>query len=77
MVSLSKPSINLIFGHNMSFTSLSNLFWITLADLYGHLYVNGLAGIPETEQIAFRTAHSDIYHEAGGVTRITINDCLL
>ena len=54
--------------------ALSNLLGITHVERNGHHYVNGLAGVPETEQIAFRRAHSDIYHEAGGVTRITISD---
>jgi len=54
--------------------ALSNLLGITHVERNGHHYVNGLAGVSETEQIAFRTAHPDIYHEAGGITRITISD---
>lgn len=40
----------------------------------GHHYVNGMAGAPEPEQLAFYEAHSDLYSRANGVTRVSIND---
>ena len=57
--------------------ALVNLFVITQVERNGHHYVNGLAGVPKAEQVAFRIAHPDIYHEAGGVTRLTIKEGLI
>ncbi|MBT4486502.1 MAG: mandelate racemase [Rhodospirillaceae bacterium] len=54
--------------------ALVNLLGITHVERNGHHYVNGLAGVPEAEQTAFRTAHPDMYHQADGVTRLTIKD---
>ena len=54
--------------------ALVNLLGITHVERNGHHYVNGLSGVPEGEQAAFRAAHPDIYHQADGVTRLTITD---
>ncbi len=40
----------------------------------GHHYVNGMADLPETEQMAFLNAHPDLYHRADGAVRLTIRD---
>ena len=38
----------------------------------GHHYVNGMEGVGQSEQRAFLRAHGDLYHDAGGITRLTI-----
>ena len=38
----------------------------------GHHYVNGMAGLPASEQAGFLAAHPDLYHRADGVVRLTI-----
>jgi len=57
--------------------ALVNLLGITHVERNGHHYVNGLTGVPRAEQVAFRKAHPDIYHESGGVTRLTIKEGLI
>jgi hypothetical protein len=54
--------------------ALVNLLGITHVERNGHHYVNGLNSVPAAEQAAFRAAHGDMYHEADGVTRLTIRD---
>ncbi len=54
--------------------ALVNLLGITHVERNGHHYVNGMAGAPEAEQAAFRTAHPDMYHQADGATRLIISD---
>ena len=57
--------------------ALVNLLGITHVERNGHHYVNGLTGVSQAEQVAFHMAHPDIYHESGGVTRLTIEDGLI
>ncbi len=54
--------------------ALVNLLGITHVERNGHHYVNGMSGVPEAEQAAFRGAHPDMYHLADGVTRLAITD---
>jgi hypothetical protein len=38
----------------------------------GHHYVNGMAGLPESEQAAFLEAHPDLYERSHGAVRLRI-----
>lgn len=38
----------------------------------GHHYVNGMAGLPASEQAAFLAAHPDLYEESHGAVRVRI-----
>jgi hypothetical protein len=40
----------------------------------GHHYVDGMAGAPEQEQLAFLSAHPNLYRNAGGRVRLAIRD---
>jgi hypothetical protein len=40
----------------------------------GHHYVNGMAGLPESEQAAFLAAHPDLYERSHGAVRVRIRD---
>ncbi|HEX9645865.1 MAG TPA: enolase C-terminal domain-like protein, partial [Alphaproteobacteria bacterium] len=52
--------------------ALATLIGCRHVERNGHHYVNGMAGVPETEQAAFLAAHADLYHRAHGVVRLTI-----
>ena len=54
--------------------ALATLIGCTHVERNGHHYVNGMEGVVESEQRAFLRAHRDLYHDAGGVTRLTITD---
>jgi len=43
----------------------------------GHHYVNGMAGLPEGEQEAFRKAHPDVYERSQGAVRLKIADGMI
>ena len=43
----------------------------------GHHYVNGMAGLPEAEQEAFRKAHADVYERSHGAVRLKITDGMI
>ena len=43
----------------------------------GHHYVNGFAGLPESEQAAFLTAHPDLYERSHGAVRVRITNGML
>jgi hypothetical protein len=54
--------------------ALASLIGLTHIERNGHHYVNGLAGVAAAEQQAFRAAHPDLYHQADGSVRLTIQD---
>ena len=54
--------------------ALATLIGCTHVERNGHHYVNGMEGVVDSEQRAFLNAHGDLYHDAGGVTRLTITD---
>ena len=53
--------------------ALVNLIGLTHLERNGHHYVNGMAGLPETEQNAFLAAHPDIYERSHGAVRLRIS----
>jgi hypothetical protein len=54
--------------------ALVNLLGVAHLERNGHHYVNGMSGMPAAEQAGFQAAHPDIYHQADGVTRLSIRD---
>ncbi|MCO5123089.1 MAG: mandelate racemase [Rhizobacter sp.] len=52
--------------------ALATLIGCTHVERNGHHYVNGLAGAPRAEQLAFLAAHPDLYHDDEGTVRLTI-----
>jgi len=52
--------------------ALATLIGCTHVERNGHHYVNGMDGVPAEEQRAFLAAHGHLYHDAGGVARLTI-----
>jgi hypothetical protein len=54
--------------------ALATLIGCTHVERNGHHYVNGMEGVTDSEQHAFLKAHGDLYHDAGGVARLTITD---
>jgi L-alanine-DL-glutamate epimerase-like enolase superfamily enzyme len=52
--------------------TLATLIGCTHVERNGHHYVNGMEGVGQSEQRAFLRAHGDLYHDAGGITRLTI-----
>jgi hypothetical protein len=57
--------------------ALVNLIGLRHVERNGHHYVNGMAGLPETEQAAFLAAHPDLYEQSHGAVRLKIrNGCL-
>jgi hypothetical protein len=57
--------------------ALVNLLGITHVERNGHHYVNGMAGLPESEQRAFLAAHPDLYEVSHGATRVAIRNGML
>ncbi|MGE0062508.1 MAG: enolase C-terminal domain-like protein [Xanthobacteraceae bacterium] len=53
--------------------ALINLIGLTHVERNGHHYVNGMMGLPETEQAAFLAAHPDLYEKSHGAVRLRIN----
>ena len=53
--------------------ALVNLLGITHVERNGHHYVNGMADLPATEQARFLSAHSDLYEQSHGATRLAIH----
>lgn len=47
---------------------------LTHVERNGHHYVDGFRGAPAAEQLAFLAAHPALYHGAGEVVRLTIED---
>jgi hypothetical protein len=54
--------------------ALVNLLGIEHVERNGHYYVNGMAGVSETEQEAFQHAHPDVYTRSHGAVRLKITD---
>jgi hypothetical protein len=52
--------------------ALVNLIGIGHVERNGHHYVNGMAGLPATEQTGFLAAHPDLYEHTHGATRLRI-----
>ncbi len=52
--------------------ALVNLIGLTHVERNGHHYVNGMAGLPETEQAAFLAAHPGLYEHSHGAVRLKI-----
>lgn len=53
--------------------ALVSLLGITHVERNGHHYVNGMAGLPASEQDAFLHAHLDLYERSHGAVRLKIN----
>jgi hypothetical protein len=54
--------------------ALVNLIGLTHVERNGHHYVNGMVGLPETEQTAFLAAHPGLYEQSHGAVRLKIQD---
>jgi hypothetical protein len=52
--------------------ALVSLLGLTHVERNGHHYVNGMAGLPQTEQDAFLSAHPDLYERSHGAVRVKI-----
>jgi len=52
--------------------ALASLIGVEHVERNGHHYVNGMAGLPESEQKAFLATHPDLYRDDGGVVRLAI-----
>ena len=57
--------------------ALVSLLGITHVERNGHHYVNGMAGLPRSEQEAFLAAHPDLYESSHGAARVRIKDGML
>jgi hypothetical protein len=54
--------------------ALATLVGATHVERNGHHYVDGMAGAPEEEQLAFLNAHPDLYRRVDGRVRLNIKD---
>ncbi len=52
--------------------ALVSLLGIGHVERNGHHYVNGMHGLPPSEQTGFLTAHPDLYHRSHGAVRLRI-----
>jgi hypothetical protein len=52
--------------------AIGALLGLTHTERNGHHFVNGMAALPETEQQAFLSAHSDLYTHSHGAVRLNI-----
>ena len=57
--------------------ALVSLLGLTHVERNGHHYVNGMAGLPETEQGAFLSRHSDLYERSHGAVRLRISQGMI
>jgi hypothetical protein len=57
--------------------ALVSLLGLTHVERNGHHYVNGMAGLPRSEQEAFLAAHPDLYEQSHGAVRARIADGML
>jgi len=57
--------------------ALVSLLGLTHLERNGHHYVNGMAGLPQSEQDAFLAAHPDLYERSHGAVRVKIADGML
>ena len=58
-------------------TALVSLLGLTHLERNGHHYVNGMAGLPQSEQEAFLAAHPDLYERSHGAVRVRIAEGML
>jgi L-alanine-DL-glutamate epimerase-like enolase superfamily enzyme len=54
--------------------ALVNLLGISHVERNGHHYVNGMAALPASEQVAFLDAHPDMYERSHGAVRLKIRN---
>jgi L-alanine-DL-glutamate epimerase-like enolase superfamily enzyme len=54
--------------------ALVSLIGLSHVERNGHHYVNGMIGLPESEQSLFCVAHSDLYELSHGAVRLKIRD---
>jgi acyl CoA:acetate/3-ketoacid CoA transferase alpha subunit len=52
--------------------ALVSLLGMTHVERNGHHYVNGMAGLPESEQAAFLAAYPELYERSHGAVRLRI-----
>jgi hypothetical protein len=52
--------------------ALVSVLGLTHVERNGHHYVNGMAGLPQTEQQAFLKSHPDLYERSHGAVRVRI-----
>ncbi len=57
--------------------ALVSILGLAHVERNGHHYVNGFAGLPESEQAAFLTAHPDLYERSHGAVRVRITNGML
>lgn len=54
--------------------ALVSVLGLSHVERNGHHYVNGMAGLPESEQEAFLKAHGDLYERSHGAVRLRIEN---
>jgi len=54
--------------------ALVNLIGLTHVERNGHHYVNGMSGLPDSEQAATLAAHPDLYERSHGAVRLKIRE---
>jgi hypothetical protein len=57
--------------------ALVSLLGLTHVERNGHHYVNGMAGLPATEQDAFLSLHEDVYERSHGAVRVRIREGMI
>jgi hypothetical protein len=54
--------------------ALVSLIGLNHVERNGHHYVNGMSGLPDSEQSMFLAAHPDLYELSHGAVRLKIRD---
>ena len=57
--------------------ALVSLLGLKHVERNGHHYVDGMAGLPEAEQEAFRSGHEDLYERSHGAVRLKIAEGMI
>src|SRR5262245_58055605 len=57
--------------------ALVSILGLSHVERNGHHYVNGMTGLPQSEQASFLAAHPDLYEESDGAVRVRITDGML
>jgi hypothetical protein len=57
--------------------ALVSLLGLTHVERNGHHYVNGMAGLPASEQEAFLSRHDDVYERSHGAVRLRIREGMI
>jgi hypothetical protein len=57
--------------------ALVSLLGLTHVERNGHHYVNGMAGLPASEQQAFLSRHDDLYERSHGAVRLRIREGMI